>query len=67
MYLRLLYIIFSPTQIERVDIFPCCSLVYKGCRNHTNSVVAEGKQFRVSFITDNLVTRKGFKIDWQGK
>ncbi|XP_078311355.1 scavenger receptor cysteine-rich domain-containing protein DMBT1-like [Crassostrea virginica] len=51
--------------IERVDIFPCCSLVYKGCRTYKNSVVAEGKQFRVSFITDNLVTRKGFKIDWQ--
>lgn len=61
-----IHLFFSSIQIERVDTFPY-NVVFKGCHNHTNRFVAEGKQFRVSFKTNNLVSRKGFKINWQGK
>ncbi|XP_078312500.1 embryonic protein UVS.2-like isoform X2 [Crassostrea virginica] len=56
---------FDYLKIERLDVFPCCYTLFKGCRNQTNSIEAEGKQFRVSFISDSSSTRKGFLLYWK--
>ncbi|XP_078311362.1 protein SpAN-like isoform X2 [Crassostrea virginica] len=54
-------------KIEKVELVPCCNTIVlcQGCRNQSNSIIAEGRQFRVSFISDSSVTKRGFNLYWQ--
>lgn len=53
--------------LEIVRIEPCCFHLFKQCGHLKNeSRIVQGKKIRVSFISDESVTEKGFNLTWRG-
>lgn len=55
---------YDSIQITEKD--PCCFGLFKRCGNFSGHIMARGREIRVSFISDWILTRKGFSLYWKG-